>query len=215
MNKLWWEQHPHWQTNAIPTRGGRGSKNSWRMFIILCCFTAFVLYNGKEDLIASYQSRNYTDMKELILVAVTFFFLVKAILDTRKARRYGHADFIMNPFPAFLGKNFSGSVELHDKVDANVMRAELLLMQRRRIAMKDHGAYRQYLEWKMPLQLSVEPALKGSRILVDGRIPDDKPPSQETVGENYYWQLFIYSRDKSYKARWDVPVLGADDYVAN
>ena len=212
MNKRWWEKKPDWQTNAIPTRGGKGSKNSWKAVAIFCCFTVFVIYNNQQELLDSYHAQEYTNMKELILVAVTLFFFIKAILDTCKAKRYGRADFIMNPFPAFLGKNFSGSVELNHKVDAKVMAAELLLMQRRRIAMKEHGAYRQYLEWKMPLQLSVEPSLKGSRILVDGKIPDDKPSSQEVVGECYYWQLYIYSQDKSYKSRWDVPILGADDY---
>ncbi|MEO0444202.1 MAG: hypothetical protein AAFZ92_10790 [Pseudomonadota bacterium] len=212
MNKLWWEKNPNWQTNTIPTSGDKRSKNSWLMAAILCGFSVFVIYSNQQGLLNIDNAEQYMDIKQLILVALSLFFLAKAVLDTLKLKRFGKADFIMHPFPTFLGKKFSGSVQLNDKVDANMMQAELLLMQRRRIAMGEKNAYRQYLAWKMPLQLSVEHLLNGSRILVDGKIPHDKPPSQEAVGESHYWQLYIYSQDKSYKSRWDVPVLGADDH---
>jgi hypothetical protein len=215
IEKKWWEANPHWQNNTIASSGdGKKTSKRWLFLFLLMAIAAFVIYEHHVDLLAHYAAGEYTKMTELIVLLFPLLFFLQQIKKVHNQRRFGETPLVMNPFPAIMGEKFAGYVEIRQSAEQLQFFAELLLMKQVEINQGDNNNTQVDLIWKMPVNVHVESAILGVRLLLEASLPDKKPPSQSPhYGEYYFWQLYIYSKDKSFKRRWQIPVIGKDDYV--
>lgn len=218
IDKNWWERQLQWQTSVIQAYGtGKKSRLSrWLFFLVLLTTVGFVIYQSHEELLAHYYAGEYEEMHELLIVLFPVIFLVTQIKKTLKRSKFGDTPFLMNPFPAILGEKFAGTVEINKKIDGLTFKAELLLLRyvEEGLVEEDGVHTAKELAWRMPLELQQERSMLGGRLLIRGVVPSDKPPSQAPSGGPYHaWELYVYSQDKSFKRRWPVPIIAANDYL--
>jgi len=216
IDKNWWESQPQWKNNIIQANGtGRRSRRSrWLFFLVLLGVVGFVIYDSREDLLVHYHAGEYTEMHELFILLFPILFLFTQVRKIYKRSKFGDTPLVMNPFPAILGENFSGYIEIHKKVDGLKFSAELLLMQTTEVEEDDYSEIDVDVVWRMPVDLQQERAMLGARLLLKAEVPITKPPSQAPNTDEYYsWSLYVYSQDKSFKRRWSVPIIATNDYV--
>ncbi|MGH1439429.1 MAG: hypothetical protein ACRBBR_04895 [Cellvibrionaceae bacterium] len=216
IDKNWWEGQSQWKTNIIQANGtGRRSRYSrWVFFLVLLGVVGFVLYDSREDLLAHYYAGEYTEMHELIIILFPLLFLITQVKKIYKRSKYGDTPLVMNPFPSIIGETFSGYVEINKKVDGLQFSAELLLMQHIEVEEDDYSESQTDIVWRMPVELQQERAMLGARLLVKAQLPAKKPPSQSPHTDDYYsWCLYVYSKDKSFKRRWSIPIIAKNEYV--
>jgi hypothetical protein len=215
--KYWWESIPNWQNNFIPHNGSnKRHRNNWLVFVILIGFIGFILYDNKDELLAHYQAGEYSEMNELIVLIIPLFFLFHTLKRNFKGRKFGETPLMMNTFPAFLGEKFSGTVEIQKGAEDLNFSGELILNKTELTEPVDEEGRmpEKYAIWRMPVQVTKERAMLGVRLLVDARLPVDKPASERPYSDNFYsWQLLIRSTEKGFKRTWDIPIINRDEMV--
>lgn len=205
-----------WESNIIQANGSskRSRGHQWFALALLIGFAAFVLYDSRDQLLEHYVAGEYTDMSELMVLIIPTLFLFILIKKSYKRSQFGETPLVMNPMPAVLGDAFSGHVEIQKGVEGLQFKAELLLMHRQEVYDKGSPRSRVDVVWKKPLSLHQERAMIGTRLLLKAELPVDQPPSQPSHSDDSYaWQLAITSHDKSFRRKWNIPVVAETAHV--
>lgn len=206
----WWQRQRNWANNLIPSNySSRARRSGWVFFIFLLLFTGFILYEEHLDLLDSYNQKDYSGLMPLVVILFPILFLVQQIKRGLGRSRFGETPFFMNPFPGVLGEKFSGSIEIKETIDATQFGCELLLKQNVEAEQGDNKNTQDYIVWKMPLEIISERSHLGTRLLISGRLPMDKPASQPNGANSYFWRLYLFSQDKKFKRTWDVPIVAS------
>jgi len=193
--------------------GRRNSRKKWVPLIFLLLFSAYVIYGSRDELLAHYYAGEYTEMKELIVFFFPLLFLLLQFKKIYKRAKFGDTPLVMNPFPAVIGQTLSGHVEINKNSEGLQFSSELVLMKQIEVYETEAAETRVEMIWKMPVNVVQERAMIGVRLLLKADIPLNKPPSQSPYSDNYYfWQLAVFSHDKSFRRKWNVPVAVADEY---
>lgn len=219
IDKNWWESQPKWQHNIIQANGSakRDRFTAWLFFLLLLAVSSYILYDSYEELLAHFYAGEYREMKELVVLFFPAVFFIVQLKKSLKRKQFGSTPLVMNPFPAIIGDTFSAYVEINKQVESLQFSAELLLVQN--IDREHYDSRRSRLGntnmvWKMPVELQNERAMLGTRLLLRAQLPADKPPSESPQVDNFHsWKVYIYSQDKSFKRTWDIPIIGANDYL--
>ncbi len=214
IDKNWWELNPKWRHNIIPANGSRRSSGKrWLFLLLLLAVVGFILYESHRELLAHFQAGEYLKMTELVVIIFPVLFVAQQIKKSRQRARFGDVSFVMDPFPAIMGKKFGGYLEINKGAEDLQFMAELLLMEQSESNEGDNRNTRRDMIWKRSLNVHTERAMLGVRLLIDSQLPDDKPPSQPQKSQYKFWRLYVYSSNKAFKQTWDVPIIAASDYV--
>lgn len=193
--------------------GRRSSQKRWLALLLLVLFSAYVIYDSRDELLVHYYAGKYTEMKELIVLLFPLLFLFLQFKKTYKRAKFGDTPLVMNPFPTVLGQVFSGYIEINKNVEDLQFSSELLLMKQTEIYETETAETKVEMIWSMPVSVMQERAMLGVRLLLKADMPLNKPPSQSPYNDNhYFWQLSVFSHNKSFRRKWNISVVAADEY---
>ncbi len=217
-NKAWWEEHQNWQSPEIASNNTKQHiLSAWVVFLGSIALVTYMLLEQQDELTQHYQQAQYSEMLVLLAATIPLFLLIYALKKTRDRALFGDTHFVMDPFPANMGSNFSGYVDITKNARNKKFTAELLLSKHQnnpRVSDEDRKKPKlvSKLLWKMPVTIRQE-AIQGdtptaTRLRLEARLPDDAPSSESPFDQEYHaWELLIFSEDKKFKRTWDVPII--------
>ncbi|MFT5421832.1 MAG: ABC-type transport system involved in multi-copper enzyme maturation permease subunit [Candidatus Endobugula sp.] len=207
MDTYWWKEN--WQSPVITSNNysNQPSLSLWIFFLASLGVCCYIFFTQRIELFSYYQKGNYTEMALLLILLAPLCLCIMAIKKMTSNVDFGDTPLIMRPFPAFMGKAFSGDVDIKRNTTKEKFFAELLLNKYSKNSTEEST---KKMMWKMPVTVRQNTTLAGIRLSLEARLPDNAPPSTPPNNDEYHeWQLHIISDNQRFKRSWDIPIISS------
>ncbi len=186
-----WLANPDWQTNEIKS-GSKGKMYFTWIFAgiwnLVSAPIPFVLYQEVVE------KQNYAALIALLFPVVGIGLLVWAVRTTLEWKRFGASPVALDPFPAAIGGQAGGTIELPVPFDSNnAFRITLAAVHSFESGSGKNRSRRENSGWDQSVIGYAEPGLYGTRVQFRFDIPAGLPPSDADKGDDAYdlWRLGI------------------------
>jgi len=176
-----WEAEPDWQSATIRSATGREAAFFW---LFATVWNAIAQPTGFICLNAVIYEGNRLAAIGLMFPLVGFWLLWEAVRRTLQIRIFGDIQLRMDPFPASIGGEAGGTIELPIRFSSgNVFAVSLSCEQ----VIKHHDGSRKELIWQESGCAASTPGPAGTRIAFRVAVPATGPPS----GDSHQWTVRI------------------------
>ena len=136
----------------------------------------------------------------LLWAGFGLYLLYRAVVATTRARRFGHVELVLDPFPGSLGGHVGGALEIPVRRNADVdARVKLSCIHSHVRGTGDDRERKEEVLWSQELVPEVERSIMGPRLHFVFDVPDGDLPQSETwveggSAERRYWTVHVQAR---------------------
>ncbi len=205
-----WRQDERWQNNQVNSSNRIGNKGMWAFAIVWNIISSPLYFVLPEEL----ERGNYAVLIGLVFPLAGAWLLYLAIKQSLEWRRFGPTPLQMQPFPARIGDEMRGQIEINLPYDPGVQFRVVLSCI---YAYSTDDGERERLKWQDSSLVASEPGMQGTRVTVKFDLPGDMPESSSGE-ENYHkWVLDVDAEleGTDYSRQFEIPVYGKSDRASS
>ncbi len=213
-----WLSRKQWSSPTIYSNAKLGIMVIWGFAIVFSAISSLVLITGRAQMLADFNRGEHLVAAVLLFPIVSIFLLYQAWRMTRDWLRYGRTPFHMDPYPARIGGQMGGHIDLHLPYSPEQkFQATLALCRRVRRRSGKETKVDESIIWQRSVPLHHEACTTekgaGTRIRVVTDVPEGLAESQEPSSNFHLWRLSVKALDKSlrFNRNWELPMFSGSD----
>lgn len=186
-----WFQNPDWQTNAISSNSKGAMYFFWGFAALWNLISMPLPFLMLEEVL---EKENYPALLALLFPMAGIFLIYKAVQRTMEWKRFGEAEVVLNPFPAAIGGQAGGTIELNMPYDPGVkFILTLTCAYSYESGSGKNRSRREDIKWQDTVTAHTEIGLYGTRIVFAFDVPEGLPQSDTgNRGSSYHlWRLHL------------------------
>lgn len=186
-----WLANPDWQSNEIKSGSKSTMYFAWIFAIVWNLVSAPLPFLLREEVI---EKQNYAALIGLLFPLVGIGLLVWAVRRTLEWKRFGASPVILDPFPAAIGGQAGGTMELPVPFDsANQFRVSLSCVYSFESGSGKNRSRSERVSWQESVIAHAEPGLYGTRIQFRFDVPAGLTPADAVRVDDDYnlWRLSL------------------------
>lgn len=186
-----WLANPGWQTAEIHSNSKSAMYFTWFFAVIWNAISAplpFLLYPEVTE------KQNYAALLGLLFPVIGIGALYVAVRQTLEWKKFGDVPVTLDPFPAAIGGQAGGTIELPVPFDSShQFRVTLSAVHSFESGSGKNRSRREKMHWEQSVIGYAEPGLYGTRVQFRFDIPDGLPPSDAAKLDDDYdlWRLSL------------------------
>lgn len=187
-----WFRNPGWQTNAVLSDSKGAMYFFWGFAAVWCLISAPLPFMLVEEVL---EKKNYPALLGLLFPVIGVFLIAKAVQRTLEWRRFGEAAVELNPFPAAIGGQAGGTIELNLPYNPDIkFTVTLTCAYSYETGSGKNRRRSENIKWQDTLTAHTESGIRGTRILFAFDVPEGLPQTDagEDRGNDYHlWRLHL------------------------
>ncbi len=186
-----WLENPGWQANEIKSGSKTTMYFTWCFATVWCLVSSPLLFVLREEVV---EKQNYAALIALLFPLVGAGLLCWAVRQTLEWKKFGTSPVMLDPFPAAIGGQAGGTVELPVPFDSsNVFNITLSAVHSYESGSGKSRSRSERFIWQQSVIAYAEQGINGTRLQFRFDVPAGLPPSDATHNSDSYdlWRLSL------------------------
>lgn len=185
-----WLANPDWQSPEIKPGSKTAMQFTWGFAVVWNLISSPIWFVLPEEV---GEKQNYAALIALLFPLVGVGLLYWAIRQTLEWRKFGPSPVVLDPFPAAIGGQAGGTIELPVPFDsAHVFNITLAAIHSFESGSGKNRSRRERVAWQQSVVAYAEPGMDGTRLQFRFDIPEGLPPSDaDQDGAYHLWRLSV------------------------
>lgn len=205
-----WLSREEWASPTVYSGAKKGMIIMWVFALLFSILGCSPIVLGLDDILRDIRRGDYLVLVVFAFPLVSLFLLKQAIGLTLDWRRFGVTPLHMDPYPAAIGGQAGGAVDIKLPYDpARRFKAMLVLYRQRETGTGKDRSREDKVIWQVEMPLHAEPSVEGTRLRMLVDVPEGKPASEPPAREYYHWAMSIQCLDKRvrFSRKWAIPAF--------
>lgn len=185
-----WLANPDWQTSEIKSGSKTTMYFTWGFAVVWNLISSPILFVLREEVV---EKQNYAALIALLFPLVGVGLLYWAVRQTLEWKKFGASPVVLDPFPAAIGGQAGGTIELPVPFDSShVYNIALAAVYSYESGSGKNRSRSERVTWQQSVVAYAEPGMNGTRLQFRFDIPEGLPPSDaDQDGAYNLWRLSV------------------------